>query len=232
MQAYIDIGDVNNVPPPRCWLLDDCAVKQMISSAIPNAVFSNIKRQTHAKDVWDALKAIYEGRSSLISVQLGQCLQSTKCGEDDSLHNHFTNLTDMCEQLALMGETISDTKYTSILMGSLPKSYFQTLSAIAATSTITHTAATPEVVISLATDEYNRQAVESGGPPDEALATESHKGKKGKWHDVKCDNCHKKGHVKLECWAKGGSNEGRGPKCKGKKGEAKAQGRQEKRQEG
>jgi hypothetical protein len=60
-QAYIDLGNVNNVPPPRCWLLDDRAVKQMILSSVSNEVFSNIKRQTHAKDVWDMLKVIFEG---------------------------------------------------------------------------------------------------------------------------------------------------------------------------
>jgi hypothetical protein len=220
-QAYIDLGNVNNVPPPRRWLLDNCTVKQMILSSVPNEVFSNIKRQTHTKDVWDALKAIFEGRSSLISVNLGQRLQSTKCSEDDSIHDHFAKLADMHKQLASMGKTISDTKYTSILMGSLPKSYSQTLSAIAATSKITGTAVMPSVVISLTTDEYDKRTVEGSGPPDEVLAADTCKNKKGKRHNVECDNCHKKGHTKPECWAKDGSNEGRGPKHRGKKGRAK-----------
>jgi hypothetical protein len=127
----------------------------------------------------------------------------------------------MCEQLASMGKTISDTKYTSILMGSLPKSYSQTLSAIAATSKITGTAVTPSVVISLATDKYDKQTVEGSGLPDKVLAADTCKNKKGKRHDVKCDNCHKKSHTKPECWAKGNGNEGRGPKHRGKKGKAK-----------
>ena len=32
-----------------------------------------------------------------------------------------------------------------------------------------------------------------------------------------CFNCHKKGHKKAECWAKGGGKEGQGPKSKLKK---------------
>ncbi|TFK17283.1 hypothetical protein FA15DRAFT_561514, partial [Coprinopsis marcescibilis] len=27
-----------------------------------------------------------------------------------------------------------------------------------------------------------------------------------------CFNCHKKGHIRAECWAKGGGREGQGPK--------------------
>ena len=35
---------------------------------------------------------------------------------------------------------------------------------------------------------------------------------------MECFNCHKKGHKKAECWAKGGGKEGQGPKSKSKKG--------------
>ena len=219
-QNYIDIGNVGNMTPNRHWRIDDAYVKQVIAQTVTNDVFARVKMHTHAKDVWDALKGIYEGRSSLISINLSQRLQNTRCGEDEDVHEHFAKLTDMREQLASMGETITDVKYRAILQGSLPPSYSQTFTAIAATTAITGTDATPAVVIRLATDEYDRRLVESGGASDEALTAEARKGKKGKKRDIECFNCHKKGHTKAECWAKGGGNEGGGPKGKkGKKGD-------------
>jgi hypothetical protein len=39
--------------------------------------------------------------------------------------------------------------------------------------------------------------------------------------DVECFNCHKKGHKKVNCWAKGSGKEGQGPRSKSKNEEPK-----------
>jgi hypothetical protein len=51
---------------------------------------------------------------------------------------------------------------------------------------------------------------------DEAFATDSTKKKDKHKHKVECHNCHKKGHMKAGCWAKGGSKEGQGPRQQGR----------------
>ena len=33
--------------------------------------------------------------------------------------------------------------------------------------------------------------------------------------DKECYNCHKKGHIVKDCWAKGGGSEGKGPRGQG-----------------
>jgi gag-polypeptide of LTR copia-type len=76
-QNYINVGIISNVPPDRRWVLDDQSVKQVIAQSVPNKIFARIKMHAHAKDVWDTLKGIFEGRSSLISVNLSQRLQNT-----------------------------------------------------------------------------------------------------------------------------------------------------------
>ena len=51
------------------------------------------------------------------------------------------------------------------------------------------------------------------------FAGNNNHGKTGKRldKDIECFNCHKKGHKKADCWAKGGGKEGQGPKSKLKK---------------
>ena len=66
-----------------------------------------------------------------------------------------------------------------------------------------------------------------GGAPKEkspdaaffAGGTNNRGGKAGKKlnEDIECFNCHKKGHKKSDCWAKGGGKEGQGPRSKERK---------------
>ena len=69
-QAYKDMGEVGTVLLEMRWCLDQATVKQLIAMSIPDSVFNNIKTGTSAKDVWDALKKLYEGHTTLIPVDL------------------------------------------------------------------------------------------------------------------------------------------------------------------
>jgi len=161
--------------------------------------------------VWDALKKLFEGRTTLILVDLGRHLQTTHCAEEDSICKHFEWLTDLHQQLAAMGKTVPDSKYASILMGSLPPS---TLSAISVAAEMSGTTPTPAIVTKLATDEYDQCTLRGGKAQDEAFATVADARRRGK-KQVECFNCHKKGHVKADCWARGGGKEGQGPRRRG-----------------
>ena len=211
-QDYKDMGKIGTVTPEMRWRLDQAAVKQLIATSIPNSVFNSIKAGTSAKDVWDALKKLYEGHTTLILVDLRRRLQTTHCAEEDSVREHFERLADLREQLVAMGKSVLDAEFASILMGSLPSSYQLTLSSIAAAAEMSTTTPTVATVTKLAIDEYDRCTLLSGKPQDQAFTANAQK--KGKKRDVECFNCKKKGHVRADCWAKGGGKEGQGPKKK------------------
>lgn len=108
-----------------------------------------------------------------------------------------------------MGKSVANAKYVSIMMGSLPESYVAMLGSIAAATELSGNTVSSAVVVKIAIDKYDCQTLESSKTKDEAFATSPQK--KGKKCDVECENCHKKGHTKDQCWAKGSSDEGGGP---------------------
>jgi len=118
--------------------------------------------------------------------------------------------------LAAMGQSISDEQYTNTLMGSLPPSYDANVNIITTSADISATTITPTTVICIITDEYDKRLLRKAKPKlsqVEAFAAEAQKNKHKK-RDLECFNCHKKGHIKTECWAKGGGKEGQGLKKK------------------
>jgi hypothetical protein len=210
--AYGAAGTINGVDAATRWALGEATVKQAIATSVPDSIFTRVKNKTRAKDVWDALKDMFEGRSQMIVVDLRRKLQAMKCGEDEDICAHLSKIADIREQLAAMGTTIPDDKYASILLGSAPTSFESTTSSMNTTAKLTRTVLTPDLVISLITDEFDRCALKKPKEgQEEALGTDVKKGKKPK-KDVECFNCKKKGHMKSDCWAKGGGKEGQGPK--------------------
>src|ERR1700761_6180978 len=81
---------------------------------------------------------------------------------------------------------------------------------------------TSSMVISLLLDEHDRRVLKKPKEgQEEALGADAGKKKKSK-KDVECFNCKKKGHMKSDCWAKGGGKEGQGPKKKSQDNAASA----------
>jgi hypothetical protein len=110
-----------------------------------------------------------------------------------------------------MGKNITDCEYMSILFGSLPLTYEIILHELNAATHLTKMSITPDAVICLMTDEYDCRVMKKGCESNNEafMATTQNKWKKC---DIECHNCHKKGHIKAECWAKSSSKEGQGPR--------------------
>jgi len=138
------------------------------------------------------------------------------CEEDESVRNHFKYLSDLREQLAAMGKAVTDKDYTDTLLASLPASYDSTVSSMSASACLGTKVLTSEIFKQFILDESERRQVKDkyAESRNEALAVESGSQKgKDKSKDkkkVECYNCHKTGHYKSECWAKGGGKEGQG----------------------
>ncbi|KAF9526824.1 hypothetical protein CPB83DRAFT_769650, partial [Crepidotus variabilis] len=52
------------------WCQNEVTIKQAIANAVPDSVFNRIKAKRTAKEVWDALVAIYEERSLMVAIDL------------------------------------------------------------------------------------------------------------------------------------------------------------------
>jgi hypothetical protein len=206
------------------WKQGEAIAKQQIASSIPDSLFMKVRAKGTAYEIWTELGKHFEKRSRMVSIDLRRRLQELKCPDKGSITDHFATLRVMREDLASMGESLSDNDFYAIIMGSLPSSYDPYLSALNATSSVLGTHLSADDLMLSITEEYERRNLKSkGGKKDDNVAFYSNdtekgqKGGSGSKKKGKCHNCGKEGHWKRDCWEEGGGKAGQGPKQKAKK---------------
>ena len=136
--------------------------------------------------------------------------------------NHISKLCQLQDELHIMDSLISDEDFVMILLTSLPESWDNYTTSFFGSSGNKPNVKSHELVVVLLEEDRQHKA-RSGETLGTALHV--HTKSRGKFgddnpnKDKKCYNCHKKGHIKRDCWAKGGGKEGQGPK--GRKGHKK-----------
>jgi len=211
-QGYKSAGDIGGLKPEQRWAADKIVVNQILDTTIPDLVVNQIKTAYEPKDVWENLKELFEEKSRNLLEDLGKKFQNTRCGEYDDVRAHLEKLANLRERLSSLGRTIGDTEYVSVILGSLPPSYYPAVDSLAISYEASDNDLTPTAVIRMAiNEEEERRRLRKGKnkTQDEAFTAEERKNKR---RSIECYNCHKKGHYRSECWAKGGGKEGRGPR--------------------
>jgi len=226
--AYTAKGTVRGLTPADRWECEEHLIRTMLGNSMPDEAFNQIKDTESVKDAWDILRSAYEDCMAMLISDRMKAFRNTKCLEGGNIRTHFHQLTVLCDQLTSLGQTITDRNYLDTLLASIPRSFEGLISSLNRASFLTKTKITADSFRAFLLDEYEcRQLMEKEDAKaaktgkdgkdskDEAFATDSTKKKDKHKHKVECHNCHKKGHMKANCWAKGGGKEGQGPQQRG-----------------
>jgi len=212
LTSYTTDGKIGGLEPPERWKKEETVIRQVIGPSVPPTAFARIKGQKTVKGAWETLKRIYEEKTRGLATDLMRRFRNTRCGENDSVHTHFEHMANVREQLAAMGKAISDDDYTDILLTSLPRSYDQSCTSISNSTRVSGQPLTADDLEAMILAEFTQREIKNqkSNTKDEAFAADTPNSKK------QCSNCNKHGHLKADCWAKGGGKEGQGPKRKDK----------------
>jgi len=204
------------------WTKENAKVKQIITASTPDTLYLKFHSLGSAHSLWEALTSEFEQRSGVVAIELCRKLQGVHCGEKADVRAHFSKMELMWQELASLGQLISDSDYTTILLGSLPSTYNSTISSLCISAKMNYQTITPQIVKSSIIDDYDTRHAKSRKPSNTTAnddVTYSVQSKK----NLLCTNCSKKGHTKENCWAEGGDKAGQGPKGRGnRKGKGKA----------
>ncbi len=137
------------------WESNEILVMSLITSSLPDGIFSLVKNKVSVHAQWDALKKKYETHSSNHCFDLCSKLMNTCCLEGGNIHEVFDQLAIIQQQLASAGVNIRDEEFASILCNSLPKSYESIIPGI--TTVGESKTITSDIVLKFALEAYDHK---------------------------------------------------------------------------
>ncbi|THH15160.1 hypothetical protein EUX98_g9509 [Antrodiella citrinella] len=193
------------------WRAKHDTIKTILFQSLPDTLKLKIISIERASDVWKVVTNKYDNQGNYVQISILNEMQSLKADKDPRPTLH--QLKRLKSEYATAGGTLNDNQYIANIVRSLPNSYRDTIRTLLLNTRLRFTPLTSDELIfhieAIARDE---EALDGKSHTAEsALAASSSNRSK-----VTCFNCEKPGHMKKDCWAKGGGKEGQGPKRKWK----------------
>jgi gag-polypeptide of LTR copia-type len=205
------------VEAQKKWKEGDTKVCTHIKLSIGNTEMIHISSAETARQMWDQLTMVKESKGQLRVLATCHALYQITAEEGFDMVEHVSKLCKLQEELHLMENKVPDEDFMMILIMLLPENWHQYTSMYLGSSSNKPTLNSHELItILLKEDRQQHGRSESDTATWVAMqAKNSLRGGRGsdlkKGETRKCFNCGKGGHIKEDCWSKGGGREGQGP---------------------
>lgn len=175
------------------WKRKDEKAQATISLSIDDNQIVHICKCANAKEMWDELQKIHERNNLSNKLYLLRKLYQSKL-EEKTMSEYIKNILELVERLRGIGETIKDFHVAALLLGGLPDTYSTLVTALDARP---DDELTLEYVKGKLIDEFNRKKENSS---EVALNTNKFKNFNRNKEKRECNYCHRKGHLKKDCY--------------------------------
>ena len=139
--------------------------------------------------VWRTLADQFQCKTWANKLELKRKLFSLRLAEGGSVQEHVKLMIEICEELSVIGEAISEEDQVVYLLASLPESYNVLVTALEASADVPTLAVVKEGLL----HEETKMKSRSNQLSQEGALTTSFKKK------LRCHFCNKLGHFKKDC---------------------------------
>lgn len=200
------------------WKKSDQTAHSVIALNVEDDQIQYIRQCVLARDAWKKLKDTHEKDTANNRVYILRQLMTQKLEEGGDVESHVIKMNELYQKMIALGEDFTkDFIFSATLLGSLPESYDNLITALEARDE----ELTSSLVCSKVIAEYKRRLERKLENKGESILRVSSTFKKGSFS---CHFCKGKGHLRKNCgkyteWLK--KNKSHGQKKEKPDGEAK-----------
>jgi hypothetical protein len=101
----------------------EARAQRIILDGVKNHLIPHLAEKKTAKELWDALKNLFEAKNENRKMALKAKLHDTKMGKEESVSSYLTRVAQVKDELAVVGEVISDSELVRIALNGFTKDW-------------------------------------------------------------------------------------------------------------
>jgi hypothetical protein len=187
----------SEVTPNSQSIRQDCEAKAFIGLHVSDNLLAYVTKAKSSKEAWAALKKVFQDQSNAHSLLLSKQLSELSMGSEEAVSTYAARALNLSEQLAAIGETVSDKQLAMAVLNGLPEGFEVTVQNILTSGDALEV---NSIVSKLLLVENMGRSRNSRRVAEAAAAFYQHvEGSRG---GPKCWKCGKPGHTKAQCRSK------------------------------
>ena len=178
----------------------NCALATVVLSIDPKQLYL-LGDPTDPKEVWEKLAFQFQKKSWVNKLQLRRKLYSLRLREGDSMQDHVKCMTEVYDELSVVGDPIKEEDRVAHLLASLPKSFDMLVTALEANAEVPKMEVVTERL--LYEEQKLKERDDTGARPkvkeEKAYLSSNYSKNRPRPKGPKCHHCGKVGHIKKNC---------------------------------
>ena len=176
-------------------LRKDRALATIVLSMEPSLLYLLGPDPDDPAEVWKKLSDQFQKKSWANKLALRRKLYTLQLKDGQSIQKHIKSMTELFDELAIVGDPLDDENKVVHLLASLPKSFDMLVTALEASPEVPKI----EVVTERLIHEETKQ--KEGIQQDEKAMSSRHGNRRGSGKGPQCHFCGKHGHFKRDCYS-------------------------------
>jgi hypothetical protein len=97
--------------------------ERVLLDSVKDHLIPHLSEKKMTKEMFDALVGLFQSTNMNRKMVLRNKLRSVQMSRSDNVTNYFMRITQVCDQLAAIGEKTEDTELVNVALNGLPKSW-------------------------------------------------------------------------------------------------------------
>jgi hypothetical protein len=181
----------------------EARVQRILLDGVKDHLIPHLAEKQTTKEMWDALKGLYENKNENMKMALRDKLHNTRMAKGENVASYLTQIRKVRDELVVVGETVPDSELVRIALKGFTKEWDVFVKCVVGRENFPSWERLwddfTQEEIREGSQSRDQEKAEDGVDEENVALVGKSKGKKKDMNKVRCFACHKTDHYAGQC---------------------------------